>query len=214
MRHLMLKPAKVILFLVINLFNFRIADVALGYFRPTFREPFLLNKQQLAENDLFKAGLAGHGSSACIALFLCSLLVLFRIENSKPKLHRILGKTALYLVFGAVVPGGIVLAFYASGGRAGKFLFFTLAVYTLSIAVLALKKAKARRINQHKLLMTELLCLLCSAILLRLLLMLFATTTHLNWELVYPLSVSLSWLPIAILFLFLKKRASYNLKVE
>jgi len=212
MPHLILS-GKVLLFIIINLFNFRIAEVALNYFNPSFREPFLQSKTHLAENALFKAGLIIHGISACTALFICSILVLFRIEKVNTSIHRILGKTALYLVFGAVVPGGIILAFYASGGKIGKFLFFLLAVYTFSIAFLALKKAKARQINQHKLLMTELLCILCSAILLRLLLMLFSTV-NLGWDLTYQLSISISWLPIAILFLFLKKRSSYNLEVE
>jgi hypothetical protein len=208
-----LKLVKVLLFIIINILNFRIAEVALNYFNPTFMEPFLLSKTHLSGNGIFKTGLIIHGISACLALFICSLLVLFRIERVNVSFHRILGKTALSLVFGAVVPGGIILAFYASGGKIGKFLFFLLAVYTFSIAFLALKKAKAKQINQHKLLMTELLCILCSAILLRLLLMFFSTT-NLGWELSYQLSISISWLPFAILFLFLKKRPSYNFRVE
>ena len=206
----MWKLVSIILFLLINLFNFRIADVALGYFNPSFEEPFLLNRVHLSENVMFKAGLVLHGICACLALFLCSLLVLFRIEKVNVIVHRFLGKMALYLVFFAVVPGGIVLAYFASGGKIGKFLFFILAIYTFSIAFLALKKAKLKQIYQHKLLMRELLCLLCSAILLRLFLMFFATTS-LSWELTYQLSIALSWCPIAILFLFLKTRSSYNL---
>ncbi len=206
----MLKLVSIFLFLLINLFNFRIADVALSYFNPTFKEPFLLNRVHLVENGLFKIGLVVHGICACLALFLCSILVLFRVEKVNIKTHRLLGKTALYLIFLAVVPGGIVLAYFASGGKIGKFLFFILAIYTFSIAFLALKKAKLKQIYQHKLLMRELLCLLCSAILLRLFLMVFATTS-LSWELAYQLSIVFSWCPIAILFLFLKTRSSYNL---
>jgi len=206
----MLKLASILLFVLINVFNFRIADVALNYFNPTFNEPFLLTRIHLAENELFKTGLVVHGICACIALFLCPLVVLFRIEKVNVNIHRLLGKMALYLIFLAVVPGGIVLAYFASGGKIGKFLFFLLAIYTFSIAFMALKKAKLKRIHQHKLLMKELLCILCSAIFLRLFLMVFATTS-LSWELAYQLSIVFSWFPIAILFLFLKTRTSYNL---
>ena|SRR6218665_3839690 len=206
------KLGKILLFLIINIFNFRIADVALNYINPTFQEPFLLNRVHLADHVLFKTGLVLHGISACLALFICSLLVLFRIEKMNTLFHRLLGKTALYLIFLVVVPGGIVLSYFASGGKIGKFLFFTLALYTFSIAFLAMKKAKSKQIHQHQLLMKELLCILCSAIILRILLVVFAQTTKMSWESAYQLAIAISWLPTSILFLFLKTRTIYNQK--
>ena len=203
-------PGRIILFVLINLFNFRIFDVALQYLHPGFDEAFLISKQHLVTNQLFKIGLIAHGISAVIALFICSVLVCLRIEHSYQRLHRFLGKTALYILFIAVIPGGMILAFYASGGKMGKFLFFLLAIYTAVIAYQLFKNARAKLYQKHQLFAQELLVILCSAILLRLLLIIFIETTELEYTYVYNISIALSWIPTFVVFRIVNLKNPYN----
>lgn len=205
----MLKLGKILLFLLINLFNFQIADVAFGYLNLDFSGPFLRNRLYLEDNTLFKVGLIVHGIAACTTLFLCSILVLFRLEKINVNWHRLLGKISTYLLFIFVIPGGLILSYFAFGGKLGKLAFFLLSTYTFLIGFKAVRLAKSKQIKLHRLYMTELLCLLSSAILLRIFLLLFQQTS-LDPITSYNTCVLLSWLPAVILFLFLKKQASYN----
>lgn len=205
-----MKLARIALFLVINILNFGIFNVAVKYINPTFEEAFLLQKTHLIDNSLFKTGLAFHGISACLALLFCSFLVLLRIEKKKPKLHRLIGKAALALIFLSVVPGGLILSYYASGGVFGKLVFFLLSVYTAYLAFDGLKKIKAKKILLHQLIMTELMTILCSAIILRILLLLFYSMDIWSWQVNYCLAAVLSWLPTMFIFTLLKNKHSNN----
>lgn len=205
-----MRLARIALFILINIFNFGILEIALKYIQPTFEEAFLLQKRHLMENSVFKAGLAAHGISACLALLCCSFLALIRIENKKPALHRFIGKVALVLIFLVVVPGGLVLSYYASGGVIGKLLFFLLSVYTAYLAYDGLKKIREKKIVLHQLIMTELMTILCSAIILRLLLLLFYFIDLWSWQLNYCLAAALSWLPTMFIFALLKNKTQNN----
>ena len=205
-----MKLARIALFLLINVFNFGIFEVAIQYINPTFKEAFLLQKQHLSDNMIFRTGLVFHGISACIVLLFCSALVLLRIEKTKPTLHRLIGKLTLILIFFSVVPGGLILSYSASGGVLGKLLFFLLSIYTAYLGYDGLKKIKEKNIRQHQLIMTELLVILCSAIILRLLLLLFYSMGIWSWQTNYCLAAALSWLPTLFIFTLLKNKPSNN----
>src|SRR5688500_13087022 len=83
------------------------------------------------------------------------------------------GKTALLLTVFAVVPSGWILSYYAMGGAAGKLVFFVLASYTAYAAFRGYTAARERRIDLHRHWMRELMALLASAVLLRILLVTF-----------------------------------------
>lgn len=201
-----MRLVKVILFLVINCLNFGIFQVALDYISPNFQEAFLIHKPYLQDNHLFKIGLVCHGLSACIALLICSFLVLIRIENKQPKFHRLLGKFALILIFFSVVPGGLILSYYAGGGVLGKLLFFLLSIYTAYVAFDAYHQAKKKQFKLHQLIMTELLLLLCSALILRILLLVLFYCSSLSWNTNYCIAIGISWLPTVIVFGRLKAK--------
>lgn len=203
-------PVRIVLFLVINLFNFGIFEVALTYLKPDFTSGFLLHKTHLSGSDLFKNGLIIHGIAACTTLFLCSLLVLFRFENTFRKLHKVLGKLALILLFLCVIPGGFILSFYAEGGVAGKFLFFLLSAYTAYCGGMAYRLIRQKNVFFHSLFMKELLWLLCSAIILRVSLITLSLTSSFEWKHIYCFSIFISWLPTIIIFALLKRKRRYN----
>lgn len=203
-------PVRIVLFLLINLFNFGIFEVALTYINPDFTHGFLAHKSHLAANPFFKSGLIVHGIASCTTLFLCSLLVLFRFEIKFWQLHKTIGKAALILLFLCVIPGGLILSFYAEGGTTGKFLFFLLTVYTAYVGGSAYVLIRRKNVPLHTLFMKELLCLLLSAIILRISLIVLSQLSTFEWKTLYCLSIVISWLPTIIIFAFLKRRSRYN----
>lgn len=197
---------KVLFFLFLNACNAAIFFVAFSYLQPDFSQGYLSGKEELFRSNWFPISLYLHGFSAVPALLIVSMLVLFRMEKYKA-FHRALGKTALILVLLLVVPTGWALSYAALGGTAGKLTFFLLASYTLYAAVQGYLAIRKKEIDMHRFRMKEVLALLASAIILRLLLSLFHQVFNLSGDGVYVASAILSWVPsIMVLNLMYYKR--------
>lgn len=185
--------AKLLLFLFIQSFNMFILFAGISYLHPDFTHGYLSGKSGLFDGFWFPTGLFLHAFSAPIALLIISLLVIFRMEY-KPKFHRLLGKLALMLLFFCVVPSGWILSYFAMGGTTGKFIFFFLSSYTAYAALNAYVCIRKKSVDEHKYWMHEVFALLLSAILLRLLLVLFGFIGYTNSE-SYIVAALLSWIP-------------------
>lgn len=188
-----LLPVKLALFLFIQSFNAFILLTGTTYLHPDFTTGYLAGKEELFLQRWFPTGLYVHAFSAPIALLLVSLLVIFRLENV-PKWHRALGKVTLLILAICVVPSGWILSYFALGGSMGKFVFFLLSSYTGFTALQAYWAAKKRQFTEHKRWMHEVLALLLSAVILRLLLVLF-TLLEFNGDTAYITAALLSWVP-------------------
>lgn len=191
-----LLPVKLLLFLFIQSFNAFILFAGYSYLHPDFTTGYLNGKSHLFDGFWFPAGLFLHAFSAPFALLIVSLLVIFRIEK-KPSVHRALGKAALLLLVCLVVPSGWILSYFAMGGAFGKFLFFLLSSYTGYAVFQAYLCARKRQYDQHKRWMHEVFALLLSAILLRLLLVLFVYFSF-TGNTAYITAAILSWIPSII----------------
>ncbi len=198
---------RILFFLLINFFNVGIFWIAFSYIRLDGNEAYVLSKFHYLNNPWFVHSLYIHGISACIALLFISSLVLFRIEHYVP-LHKALGKLALITTIFVAVPSGIVLSKFATGGFWGTLLFFSLAIYTGYTAIQGYLAVKQTQINRHKWWMRELLCLLCSAILLRLLMTIFAKGFHWMGDSMYLTSAILSWIPSVIIINLIRLKAN------
>jgi hypothetical protein len=200
-------PGRLFLFLLIQFFNFGIFIVGLSYISVDFTEKYLIGKQRLFDNWIFPTSLIIHGITAPIALLLFSILVLFRIEQ-RAVIHRLLGKVGIFIGFFLLVPSGIGLSYFAMGGKIGKFLFFFLSCYTAFVLIKGYVAARKRRIDEHQYWMRELLLLLCSAIILRLLL---GISYLLGWkgESMYFMCSLLSWAPWIAWMKFRAGRLTY-----
>jgi uncharacterized membrane protein len=203
-----LLPAKIAFFVILNSFTVFIALVGISYLQQDFQKGYLAGKAGLFETAWFPAGLYVHSFSAPPALLLVSLLVLFRLERWKRQ-HRTFGKIALLLIFLAVVPSGWVLSYYAMGGAAGKLIFFVLSSYTAYVACRGYTAARAREIDAHRHWMRELMALLASAVLLRLLLVTFRAGFDFTGDAAYCIAALLSWVP-SVVWLKLTYRRSLN----
>lgn len=198
-----LLPVKLLFFLFLNSFNVFIALVGVSYLNPDFSRGYLQGKETLFDSYWFPTGLAVHAASAPIALLLISLLVIFRIEKM-PRIHRLLGKTGLLVVTVLVVPSGWILSYFAMGGTFGKLIFFLLAGYTAFAAMQGYFAIRKKDVFAHKHWMRELLMLLVSAIILRLLLVLFYQL-HFMGDTAYNTAAILSWVPSILILKLIRK---------
>lgn len=201
--------ARILLFLIIQLFNIGIFYVGLSYVFIDGNESYLIGKGEFVDQPIFINALLTHGLSAPITLLLVSTLVLLRIEKKALQLHRTLGKIALFVAVILVVPSGIGLSFYAMGGPVGKFLFISLSFYTGYTVIAGYQAIKARHTKKHQHWMNELLILLCSAIILRLLITFFSLVLDWKGDTMYNTAAFLSWVPWILLLKFLHTKA-YN----
>lgn len=200
--------ARIILFLIIQLFNIGIFYVGLSYVFIDGNESYLIGKGDFVDQPIFIYALLIHGLSAPITLLLVSTLVLLRVEKKALQLHRTLGKIALFVAILLVVPSGIGLSFYALGGPIGKFLFISLSFYTGYTVIAGYQSIKAGQTNKHQHWMNELLILLCSAIILRLLITFFSLVIAWKGDTMYNTAAFLSWVPWIILMKFLHIKTS------
>lgn len=199
------KAVSIPFFVLLNSFNVFIVIVGISYLHPDFSKGYLIGKAPLFEGWVFPAGLYVHALSAPVGLLLISFLVLFPIEQYR-SVHRLLGKTALILLFALIVPSGWVLSYFALGGILGKLIFFSLASYTAFAAAQGYAAIRRKDIPEHRHYMRELMALLASAVILRLLLLLFHTGLDFNGDTAYNTAAILSWVPSILLLKFLKSR--------
>ncbi|MCC6701242.1 MAG: DUF2306 domain-containing protein [Fluviicola sp.] len=199
--------ARIGLFLLIQVFNAGIFYVALNYITVDFTESYLIGKAHLVNQPVFMYSLLIHGMSAPFALLFVSSLVLLRIDKKHLSLHRMIGKIGLVLCFFLVVPSGIGLSFYAMGGPIGKFLFISLSFYTGYAVISGYQTIKAGNIQKHQHWMNELLILLSSAIILRLLITVFSLALDWKGDTMYNTAAFLSWIPWILFVKFLNFRS-------
>jgi len=181
--------------------------VALSFLNPDFEHGFLAGKEELFNGFWFPSGLYLHAFTAPVTLFLVSLLVLYRIEKYVV-IHRFLGRSALILLFIVVIPSGWVLSYFAMGGSLGKFAFFVLTSYTAFAAFQGYTAIRNKHTRLHRYWMLEVLLLLSSAIVLRLLLVLFQKQFAWFGDTPYATAAILSWVPSIVLMKLLKRTIS------
>lgn len=92
-----------------------ITAASLAYFDFDQLPPFVVEKLPVRFESLWLWSLRVHVAAAITSLPLCTVLMT-RVLQRKPIVHRWLGRIAGTIVIFALVPSGIVLAFDAKGG--------------------------------------------------------------------------------------------------
>jgi uncharacterized membrane protein len=103
---------------------------SLAYFDLTTLPPFAVEKLPVRFESLWLASLRVHVAAALVSLPLC-IVLMTRMIQRRPRLHRWMGRVAGVVVLFALVPSGVVLAFDAKGGN------FVTAGFLLSAAIVA-----------------------------------------------------------------------------
>lgn len=112
--------------------------------------PFFIEKQPLAHPDLWWATLCVHVPSALLSLPACLLLLSTPVRVRLPRLHRWLGRLTGALVLGAVVPSGVYLALFATGGWAGTAGFWLSGAITFVSMLSSVRYARRKNYPAHR----------------------------------------------------------------
>lgn len=140
-----------------------------------------------------------HIATSVVVLVIGPFTLSTKYRKKNIKLHRRLGK--IYLI-GILLGGvsGLYLAFYATGGIAGKIGFSFLSVLWLFSAFQALAKVKEKKIHDHQKWMIRNYSLTFAAVTLRIWLPLFVLLFGLeSFELSYAIIAWLAWVPNLII---------------
>lgn len=167
------------------------------YFPADFDAAFLSGRRD-SFVGVYWAAFYTHILSGPVAVVLGAVLMISGGRARYGSLHRRAGQFQMAVVFGAVVPSGLVMASQAFAGPIAGFGFAALSLATAVSAGVALRCALARRYSAHQRWAGRCFVLLCSPLLLRLVSG-AAIVLQRESEWMYRLNAWLSWLiPLAI----------------
>lgn len=139
------------------------------YFPARFDVGFLSDKADRFYSTLYGLGFYVHVVSSPIALLVGFPLLFQAVVQRMPRVHRALGRVYVGLVLAMVVPGGLIMALGTTWGWNVTLCFVLLAIVTWVCTFQAVREARARRFQSHKVWVHRSYALMCSAIVLRVL---------------------------------------------
>lgn len=166
------------------------------YFPPNFAADFLVDRESYFFG-WYRGAFYVHIVSGPIALLLGLFLISEPLRRKRPAWHRRIGRVQVANVVLLVSPSGLAMSVHAESGTLAAVSFATLSLFTGVFALLGWRAAVKRQFQQHRLWMLRTFCLLCSAILLR---VIGGTTEVLGYSGSYALAAWISWVaPLLLL---------------
>ncbi|WP_219819732.1 DUF2306 domain-containing protein [Xanthomonas pisi] len=141
-----------------------------------------------------KAGIYTHVFASLVALSLSPFQFSNRLRSSRPRLHRIMGRT--YLVVGVLLGGlsGLYMSVFAFGGLVAKIGFACLAVCWLLTGLRAFQAIRRGAVQEHRKWVVRNVSLTLAAVTLRIYLP-SSMIAGISFELAYPVIAWLCWVP-------------------
>lgn len=130
---------------------------------------FLNIKRALIANNFWLYTFYLHVISGLLIIVLGPFLFLKAIRKKKIGLHRIMGKIYVYAILGIAAPTGLIMAFYAEGGRIASIGFALMSLLWFLTTFIAVRKAINASLVEHEKWMYRSYALTLSAVTLRLL---------------------------------------------
>jgi uncharacterized membrane protein len=112
--------------------------------------PFFLEKLPLTQPNWWWLALCAHVPSALFCLPACLLLLMRPLRVRLPRFHRWLGRVTGLLVLGAVVPSGMYLACFATGGLVSTLGFWLTGAIAAVAMVKSATSARRRDYRTHR----------------------------------------------------------------
>lgn len=138
------------------------------YLPPNFSRGFLQDRGAYFWHG-YHVPFYAHIASGPLTLILGVLLLSQRFRRAWPRAHRILGRIQVFLILCLLVPGGLIMAWYAAAGPLAAISLGLLACATAVCMVMGWQTAIQKRFAAHRLWMERCFTLLCSAVVLRVL---------------------------------------------
>lgn len=137
------------LLLVMLLGAARITAASLAYFDFDTLPEFVIEKLPVRFEWLWLTSLRVHVAAALLGFPLC-IVLMTRMLQRRPALHRWLGRLAGVVVLFALVPSGTVLAFDAKGGRVVTAGFLVSAAIVAGFMIHGVAAARRRDLVAHR----------------------------------------------------------------
>lgn len=175
-------------------FAFFLAGITLLYF--SFRDNinFLLAKQDIVHEPIWRTVFYIHITGGILAITTGIVQFVKRLRNKRKDIHRLLGKIYVVAILGIGAPSGLYMAFFAEGGPMADLGFIWMSIFWFSFTFLAYKYARKKEFKQHSRWMVRSYALTFAAVTLRLFVPIASRLFGMNHELVIILSAWVSWI--------------------
>ena len=196
---------------LIAFFSFQMLMIVLPYTSWEWDVDFLITKQHIIHLDYYRVAFYSHIFSSVIVLLSGVCLFSEFVLKNFPKLHRLVGKTYVFLLLLISAPSGMVMAFYANGGWMAQMSFLILTPLWWWFTYQGYRTARQRKFKTHKKWMTRSYALTFSAITLRVAQMILGSFFYLDTEVQYILVSWGSWLlNLAVVELWMIRNSKKN----
>jgi hypothetical protein len=186
--------------------------ITIPYFSFRYDVDFLLTKQSVLYNKIWRYAFYSHISSSLIVLFTGIIQFYKPLIIHRPLLHRFVGKIYILLVLFISAPSGLVMAFYANGGLWARTSFILISVLWWFFTLRAYTKIKTKKIDEHIDNMIRSYALTLSAITLRLYVVALPGFIHLSARDMYTFVAWLSWVPNLLIAEWIIRNRIFGLK--
>ena len=151
---------------IYSFFVYLMIRITLKYIDFNPEAGFLAIKQWVIHNDIWRACFYTHVFCSPL-LLLAGFSQFFKAKIIGAKVHRSIGKLYVFVILFLAAPSGLVMAWYANGGKLGQLAFIILGILWMVFTYLAYFYAKRRRFREHRNYMYRSFALTLSAITLR-----------------------------------------------
>lgn len=173
--------------------------ITVPYFSFEYDIGFLLTKQAILHNTLWRWSFYIHISTSILVLLAGLLQFIKPLLYHYPGVHRMFGNIYIVLVIFLAAPSGLVMAFYANGGFWAKTSFVLISAGWWMFTFIAYRKIRQKNISGHINFMIRSYALTLSAISLRTYVVLLPGIIPLHGKEMYVLVAWLSWVPNLII---------------
>lgn len=155
---------------------------------------FLLVKQDLIFDSVWRPTFYIHVISGMLVILVGPFQFLPKLRNRYLTLHKSLGKIYAYGILGFAAPTGLIMAFYAEGGRWSTLAFLIMSALWFYTTIMAIVAVKKKKIIEHKKWMYRSYALSFAAVTLRILVPVMSLSNNLSEDFIIISTAWLSWI--------------------
>lgn len=181
-------------FAVMTAFAFFLFATTLVYwnFKPDVN--FLLTKQNLVHNAVWRTAFYIHISGGMLAIALGPFQFISKLREHYLGVHRSIGKVYVFAILVIGAPTGLYMAFFANGGACASFGFILMSILWFYTTWMGITTAMKKQIMQHKQWMIRSYAVTFSAVTLRLWVPFLSIACQMEHEEIIILTAWISWL--------------------
>jgi len=195
-----------ILYFLLAFFTYLMLRITFPYFNMNDTQGFLMLKQSIIENKVWKTAFYIHVFSSCFLLFAGFTQFSNRILKDHKSIHRNIGKMYVFILLFVSGPAGFIMSINANGGIYSRIGFLLLSSLWLLFTALAWLYVIKGDFGRHRVFMILSFSLTLSALTLRLWKYCLAGIFHPAPMDLYRIVAWLGWVPNLLVALVLVQK--------